>query len=243
MDQPLAGAGAAAQVCDGHGDDDSVVRDAGRMVPIRQLKPADLQPSKVWMARKTSLAQVGRRHGSITRAYGCLRDQGDSRDMNEAADSKAVQEAGPRGSGESGDESDKQVDKPIEKRPQVEKRVSEREDKTMTTATPDPKPITAYCRVCGKPLTEDEARPAQGRSSARNTFRPRAGNHSPANGRSPAPRQRIAGAGVPAGLIPGVGAIYNGQYAKRHRARADPGLLITIVSSGNAGGLEPLVEC
>jgi TM2 domain-containing membrane protein YozV len=42
------------------------------------------------------------------------------------------------------------------------------------------------------------------------------------------------------GLIPGVGAIYNGQYAKGVVHVLIVGLLISIMSSGAAGGLEPL---
>jgi hypothetical protein len=42
-------------------------------------------------------------------------------------------------------------------------------------------------------------------------------------------------------LIPGVGAIYNGQYAKGIVHVLIFGLLISIESSGAAGGLEPLI--
>ena len=42
------------------------------------------------------------------------------------------------------------------------------------------------------------------------------------------------------GLIPGVGAIYNGQYAKGLIHVVILGTLISILSSGAAGGLEPL---
>ena len=43
------------------------------------------------------------------------------------------------------------------------------------------------------------------------------------------------------GLIPGVGAIYNGQYAKGLIHAIILGLLISIMSAGAAGGLEPLI--
>jgi len=42
------------------------------------------------------------------------------------------------------------------------------------------------------------------------------------------------------GLIPGVGAIYNGQYAKGLVHAVIFGLLISIISSGSAHGMEPL---
>lgn len=111
----------------------------------------------------------------------------------------------------------------------------------MTTATPTPKPITAYCRVCGKPLTEDEARPAQGTVFC--------AEHVPAVGQATATRPTGApissgaspGLAFLLGLIPGVGAIYNGQYAKGIVHVLIFGLLISIESSGAAGGLEALI--
>jgi hypothetical protein len=111
----------------------------------------------------------------------------------------------------------------------------------MTTANPTPKPITAYCRVCGKPLTEDEARTAQGTIFC--------AEHVPATGQATTSRPT---GGVPIspgaspglafllGLIPGVGAIYNGQYAKGVVHVLILGLLITIESSGGGGGLYTL---
>jgi hypothetical protein len=42
------------------------------------------------------------------------------------------------------------------------------------------------------------------------------------------------------GLIPGVGAIYNGQYVKGLVHVVVLGVLISIVSAGAAGGMEPL---
>ncbi|HVN07263.1 MAG TPA: DUF5668 domain-containing protein, partial [Bryobacteraceae bacterium] len=42
------------------------------------------------------------------------------------------------------------------------------------------------------------------------------------------------------GFIPGVGAIYNGQYAKGLVHAIIFGLLVSITSSGTAGDLEPL---
>jgi hypothetical protein len=109
----------------------------------------------------------------------------------------------------------------------------------MTTANPNPKPITAYCRVCGKPLTEDEARPAQGTIFC--------AEHAPLSGPtafSPAPGVNSGaspGLAFLLGLIPGVGAIYNGQYAKGIVHVLIFGLLISVESSGHAEGLEALV--
>lgn len=117
----------------------------------------------------------------------------------------------------------------------------------MTTASDNPKPVTAYCRACGKPLTEDTARVAQGTVFCE--------EHAPAPA-PPAPEPASpytapAGAALPnpgvspglafvLGLLPGVGAIYNGQYAKGVVHVLILGLLISISSAGAAGGLEPL---
>lgn len=57
----------------------------------------------------------------------------------------------------------------------------------------------------------------------------------PAGGSAPSP-----GLAFILGLIPGVGAIYNGQYAKGLIHVVILGTLISILSSGAAGGLEPL---
>jgi len=43
------------------------------------------------------------------------------------------------------------------------------------------------------------------------------------------------------GFIPGVGAIYNGQYAKGLIHVLILGILISVVSSGSANGMEPLL--
>lgn len=119
----------------------------------------------------------------------------------------------------------------------------------MTTASDNPKPVTAYCRACGKPLTEDTAHLVQGTIYCE--------EHAPAAAPPPAaepasPYTAPAGAAPLAnpaaspglafvlGLLPGVGAIYNGQYAKGVVHVLILGLLISISSSGAAGGLEPL---
>ncbi|HEX8985466.1 MAG TPA: DUF5668 domain-containing protein [Bryobacteraceae bacterium] len=60
---------------------------------------------------------------------------------------------------------------------------------------------------------------------------------------APAPRLNTdvsPGLAFVLGLIPGVGAIYNGQYAKGVVHVVVFGLLISIVSAGDLRGLEPL---
>jgi len=115
-------------------------------------------------------------------------------------------------------------------------------------------PAIAYCRACGKPLCEacrvsaggtvycQEHAPATAAASAAST------ESSPYTAPAPMPASApIPDAGASPGLafllglIPGVGAIYNGQYVKGLIHVVVLGILISIVSSGEAaGGLEPL---
>src|ERR1700740_3114429 len=87
-------------------------------------------------------------------------------------------------------------------------------------------PATAYCRSCGKPVCDECRRDAFGTVYC--------AEHTPAGAAAPGPTPAAAappppGAAPPAnyaypdvspglafflGWIPGVGAIYNGQYAK-----------------------------
>jgi TM2 domain-containing membrane protein YozV len=111
-------------------------------------------------------------------------------------------------------------------------------------------PAAAFCRSCGKPLCEECKKPAQGSVYCE--------EHVPAES---APRYKaaapvaapvysgppVADPSVSPGLafvlgliVPGVGAIYNGQYAKGLVHAIIFGLLVSILSSGSASGLEPL---
>jgi hypothetical protein len=107
------------------------------------------------------------------------------------------------------------------------------------TASESSKPVTAYCRACGKPLTEDTVRMAQGTVYC--------DEHLPqpaaAPGAMPNPPQSGISPGLAflLGMIPGVGAIYNGQYAKGLVHVLILGLMISILNSNTAGGLEPLI--
>ena len=112
----------------------------------------------------------------------------------------------------------------------------------MTTASESPKPVTAYCRACGKPLTEDTVRIALGTVYCE--------EHLPRQAQAPASSPYTApnlpnpgvspGLAFLLGLIPGVGAIYNGQYAKGLVHVLILGMLISINSSDSAGELGPL---
>lgn len=120
-------------------------------------------------------------------------------------------------------------------------------------------PAVAYCRACGRALCNECKRTANGTIYC--------DEHAPAAAIEGAIRQRVidnmaqeaagktgppphAGTTVAGdvspglacllGFIPGVGAIYNGQYAKGLVHAIVFGLLVSITSSGTAGDLEPL---
>lgn len=95
----------------------------------------------------------------------------------------------------------------------------------------------AFCRTCGRGLCQACQRVTQGTVFC--------AEHVPAPV-APPPAPAYAAANVSPGLafvlglIPGVGAIYNGQYVKGILHVVIFGVLISIVSSGTAGGMEPL---
>ncbi len=118
-------------------------------------------------------------------------------------------------------------------------------------------PAIAYCRSCGKPLCEAcrhmadgiiycaehapvEAAAAPGPVAAH----PAASEYSPYTAPAPpavADPGSSPGLAFLLGLIPGVGAIYNGQYVKGLIHVIILGLLISIVNNGDASaGMEPL---
>ncbi len=125
----------------------------------------------------------------------------------------------------------------------------------------------AYCRACGKALTADQQRNAQGTvfceehvpkpETDAGTPLPQPPPPSPNDsGASPwtapptqtANQARVTGAssGSPGlafllGLIPGVGAIYNGQYAKGLLHVVVMGMLASVANAGDLGGLEAMI--
>ena len=106
---------------------------------------------------------------------------------------------------------------------------------------------TGYCRTCGKALCNECRRTAQGvifcdehvPAAAAQAPPPQAAYVQP-DALSAALTDVSPGLALLLGFIPGVGAIYNGQYAKGLVHAVIIGLLVSIQSSGNAGGLEPL---
>lgn len=110
----------------------------------------------------------------------------------------------------------------------------------MNCANHPEAPATAFCRTCGKALCADCRRIAQGVVYCEE-HAATSGYAAPLAGAPPA----TAGRPNPAlafflGLIPGVGAIYNEQYAKGLMHALLFGLLITIVDSRLSGGLRAL---
>jgi len=112
----------------------------------------------------------------------------------------------------------------------------------MTTENAQQKPVAAYCRICGKALAEDEVRLAQGTVFCEEHLPAVEQKPAPATGGAPlTPNPGVSpGLAFFLGMIPGVGAIYNGQYAKGIIHVVILGLLLSISSSDAAGGLEPL---
>jgi Domain of unknown function (DUF5668) len=111
-------------------------------------------------------------------------------------------------------------------------------------------PAIAFCRSCGKALCEtcrrladgtvfcDEHVPALAAEAASSPYT------APAAPAAPAGPAAVSG-GSPGlafllGFIPGVGAIYNGQYVKGLIHVVIFGLLVAILNNGEAGDLEPL---
>ncbi len=120
-------------------------------------------------------------------------------------------------------------------------------------------PAVAYCRACGKALCNECKRTAQGTifcdehvpaAAAEGANRQAAvdpiAQPTAAAATPPRAAGSVATSDVSPGLacllgfIPGVGAIYNGQYAKGLVHAIVFGLLVSITSSGTAGDLEPL---
>jgi len=120
-------------------------------------------------------------------------------------------------------------------------------------------PATAYCRACGKPVCDACRRDALGTVYCEEHLpAPAAASPPPSSGSYYGPNPAAAsplgapGAGFSVnsdvspglalflGMIPGVGAIYNGQYAKGLVHAVIFGILCSLVDSRAAHGLEPV---
>ncbi len=123
-------------------------------------------------------------------------------------------------------------------------------------------PATAYCRSCGKPVCEACRRDAFGTVFCAEHMPAPAPSAAPEAGAPvfPVPPAAPYGPAIPPGapptgyvyadvspglalflgLIPGVGAIYNAQYAKGLVHAVVWGILMSIANSRAANGLEPI---
>lgn len=118
----------------------------------------------------------------------------------------------------------------------------------MNCTTHPDVPAIAYCRSCGKALCEACRHPAEGTVYCEEHAPAPAAEAASSPYTAPAPPpSSIADSGASPGLafllglIPGVGAIYNGQYVKGLIHVVVLGVLIAIVSNDETGAsLEPL---
>lgn len=108
--------------------------------------------------------------------------------------------------------------------------------------------ITGYCRACGKALDESSVRTAHGTIYCQEHMPVEqtmpAAEASPYTSKIPPPiphPEVSPGIAFILGFIPGVGAIYNGQYAKGLVHVIIIGLMISILDNNAAAGLEPVV--
>src|SRR5881392_1000667 len=113
----------------------------------------------------------------------------------------------------------------------------------MNCSTHTEAPAVAFCRTCGKALCADCRRVTEGVVyCVDHATAPSAAGASPYFTTPPTPPGHAnPGLAFVLGLIPGVGAIYNGQYAKGLVHVIIIGLMISILDNSAASGLEPLI--
>src|SRR5258708_6322860 len=99
---------------------------------------------------------------------------------------------------------------------------------------------TAYCRICGRAMCAECKRDVHGTIYCEGCLaREVAGPPLPTPG-AVGHQGPIPGLAFGLEFIPGVGAIYNGQYAKAFVHVILFGTMVSILSSGESGGFEPL---
>ena len=98
----------------------------------------------------------------------------------------------------------------------------------------------SFCRTCGKPLCEACQRHVDGSIVCEEHAPPALATGAPVRPAVAAAAEPSPGLAFVLGLIPGVGAIYNGQYAKGIIHVVIFGVLISIASSGAASSWEAL---
>jgi Domain of unknown function (DUF5668) len=126
-----------------------------------------------------------------------------------------------------------------------------------TNLEPPPLPsgarVAGYCRACGKALDQASIRTAGGTIYCQEHVpmdAPESSSESPYAGGYPYTSSSPPPAANPdvspplafiLGFIPGVGAIYNGQYVKGLIHVVIIGLIISLLSNNSVAGFEPLV--
>jgi TM2 domain-containing membrane protein YozV len=116
-------------------------------------------------------------------------------------------------------------------------------DESVAPATPEANaaPVVGYCRICGRGLPEAEVRRAAGviyctsHAPAAPPPPPPPPDSDWAQGTTDTSGSVSPGLAFVLGLIPGVGAIYNGQYAKGLVHVVVFGLIISILEAGASG--------
>jgi hypothetical protein len=109
----------------------------------------------------------------------------------------------------------------------------------MTCATHPDRESACFCRTCGKAMCQDCKREVNAVIYCEACLA-RELSASAAHATMPPPGAPNPGAAFGLGFIPGVGAIYNGQYAKAFVHVIIFGVLISIMDSRVSRGLEPL---
>lgn len=94
--------------------------------------------------------------------------------------------------------------------------------------------LRGYCRECGKPLTSETVRGVRGVLYCEDCLATRVSV--PPAGRSEAGAPALAGF---LGIIPGLGAVYNGEYVKALVHVLIFAGLIATLDSGELNGMEP----
>jgi len=123
----------------------------------------------------------------------------------------------------------------------------------MEPVNDNPKQTAAYCRACGKALSPEQVQNYQGTvycvehmplvtPPPQPAAAPGDGGPNPYYQPTAPPQSSVSpGWAFVLGLIPGVGAVYNGQYAKGFIHALVTGVLFSLAGHG-AGSTEPLVE-
>jgi TM2 domain-containing membrane protein YozV len=109
----------------------------------------------------------------------------------------------------------------------------------MNCSTHTDVPAAAFCRSCGKALCADCRRVADGTVYCAE-HAPAAASSGASSYSAPPPGHANPRLAFLLGFIPGVGAIYNGQYAKGLVHALIFGLMVSIIGSNSARGLEAL---